>query len=156
MVGDERRRYCGECRLNVYNLSGMTRAEAENLLENAEGRLCVRYYTRPDGSVLTQDCPVGWAKVKHRAAAFATAFASLIFTFFGALGFVWATRTEERRHTVGALVSESPRPTPKATPKAEEPPVIMGGISPAASREENIRWMREQDRRNRDRKATIN
>jgi len=32
MIGTERERYCGECKLNVYNLSGMSRIEAENLL----------------------------------------------------------------------------------------------------------------------------
>jgi hypothetical protein len=49
MVGDERKRFCGQCKLNVYNLSGMPRDEAENLLLNAEGRLCVRFYRRTDG-----------------------------------------------------------------------------------------------------------
>ena len=29
MVGDERMRYCDRCSLHVYNLSGMTRREAE-------------------------------------------------------------------------------------------------------------------------------
>ena len=30
MIGSERMRFCGECNLNVYNLSGMTRSEAES------------------------------------------------------------------------------------------------------------------------------
>jgi hypothetical protein len=51
MVGDERTRFCGECKLNVYNLSGMSQREAENLLINSEGRLCVRFYKRADGAV---------------------------------------------------------------------------------------------------------
>ena len=62
MLGDDRKRYCGECKLNVFNLSGMTKMEAENLLLDSEGRVCVRFYRRSDGTVLTQDCPVGWAK----------------------------------------------------------------------------------------------
>jgi len=44
MVGDERVRHCGECDKNVYNLSDMTRAEAEALIVANEGKLCVRYY----------------------------------------------------------------------------------------------------------------
>ena len=32
MRGDERRRHCGSCRLQVYNLSGMSRADAEALV----------------------------------------------------------------------------------------------------------------------------
>jgi len=86
MMGDGRKRYCGDCKLNVYNLSGMTRAEAENLLLNSEGRLCVRFYRRADGSVLTKDCPVGWAKIKNRTKIFVTAAASLLFSCLTAIG----------------------------------------------------------------------
>ncbi len=58
MMGNERTRFCGECKLNVYNLSGMSQREAENLLLNSEGRLCVRFYKRADGTILTKYCPV--------------------------------------------------------------------------------------------------
>lgn len=57
MEGDERVRFCSHCRLNVYNLSAMTRGEAETLINEREGRVCVRYYQRPDGTVMTHDCP---------------------------------------------------------------------------------------------------
>lgn len=127
MIGDNRRRYCGECKLNVYNLSGMSKAEAENLIMNAEGRLCVRFYKRADGSVLTEDCPVGWARVKNRAKAYVTALASLIFTFFGALGLVSAFKKSNEATIMGAIpVSTAP---PKATPK-QTPQYIMGNIAP--------------------------
>ena len=59
MKGDEQTRFCGLCRKNVYNLSEMTRQEAENLIREKEGKLCVRYYQRTDGTVLTKDCPIG-------------------------------------------------------------------------------------------------
>jgi len=55
MYGDGRKRFCGDCKLNVYNLSGMTRDEAEALVMNAEGRLWVRFYNRADGSVIPED-----------------------------------------------------------------------------------------------------
>lgn len=85
MMGDQRKRYCGDCKLNVYNLSEMTQTEAENFVLEAEGRVCVRFYRRADGTVLTRDCPVGWQKIKNRAKIFATAAASVLFSFFGAL-----------------------------------------------------------------------
>ncbi len=44
MHGNERVRFCGECSMNVYNLSNMSKKDAEALILNAEGRLCVRYY----------------------------------------------------------------------------------------------------------------
>ena len=77
MYGDDRKRFCGQCKLNVFNLSGMSTDEAENLIMNAEGRLCVRFYQRSDGTVLTADCPVGLARVKQRMRATMTAAASL-------------------------------------------------------------------------------
>lgn len=59
MSGDDRVRFCSACRLNVYNLSALTEAELRALVERTEGRLCGRFYQRPDGTVLTRDCPVG-------------------------------------------------------------------------------------------------
>lgn len=61
MAGDDRVRHCHLCDLNVYNLSAMTEAEAAALVREREGRLCVRFYRRQDGTVITRDCPVGWS-----------------------------------------------------------------------------------------------
>jgi hypothetical protein len=65
MPGDERARYCAQCRLNVYNLSGMSRDEAEALVREKEGRLCVRFYRRRDGTILTDNCPVGLRRARR-------------------------------------------------------------------------------------------
>ncbi|HEX7315272.1 MAG TPA: hypothetical protein VF297_15200 [Pyrinomonadaceae bacterium] len=86
MVGDERMRYCERCSLHVYNLSGMTRCEAEALVTNSEGRLCVRYYRRGDGTIITRNCPVGLSALKRRAAHAATATMTAVLGFFAALG----------------------------------------------------------------------
>lgn len=83
MYGDARKRFCADCKLNVYNLSEMTKTEAESFLINSEGRVCVRLYRRADGTVLTQDCPVGWAKVKQRVSRITTAAFSMVAGFFG-------------------------------------------------------------------------
>lgn len=56
MRGDDNVRFCGECRLNVYNLSGMSTPDALALVARREHRVCVRFYRRPDGTVVTQDC----------------------------------------------------------------------------------------------------
>lgn len=85
MRGDERRRFCSLCELNVYNLSDLTRAEAESFLINSEGRVCLRVFRRADGSVITRDCPVGWARIKKRVSRAATAVFSLIAGFFGGI-----------------------------------------------------------------------
>ena len=59
MDGDHRVRFCRECNRNVYNLSAMTDREARRVVAEREGRVCVRFYQRRDGTVLTSDCPVG-------------------------------------------------------------------------------------------------
>jgi hypothetical protein len=81
MYGDNRKRVCSECKLNVYNLSDMTRREAESFLFTSEGRACVRFYRRMDGTVLTKDCPVGWRKIKKRVSKTITAAFSIIIGF---------------------------------------------------------------------------
>jgi hypothetical protein len=86
MLGNDRVRFCGQCNLNVYNLSSMTRAQAEQLIERTEGRLCVRYFRRADGSVLTQDCPVGLKAVRRRMASVYRALNAAVLTFFAGVG----------------------------------------------------------------------
>jgi hypothetical protein len=78
MYGSERKRFCAECKLNVYNISEMTREEAENLIIRSEGRLCLRIFRRMDGTVLTQNCPVGWARVKRRLSRMRTAVFGIV------------------------------------------------------------------------------
>jgi hypothetical protein len=87
MIGDERVRFCGQCELNVYNPSAMSRVEAESLIARTEGSLCVRYHRRRDGSIITQDCPVGLGALKQRATKIKKAVASLVLGFFAGLGF---------------------------------------------------------------------
>jgi hypothetical protein len=88
MGGDDRVRFCGRCEKNVYNLSMMTRVEAETLVAEKEGKLCVRFYQRSDGTVLTNDCPVGVRRVRLRqrmwaSIAGAATSAALLLGLFG-------------------------------------------------------------------------
>ena len=125
MSGDDRVRFCGACRLNVFNLSGMTRREATELLQLVEGRLCVRFFRRKDGTLLTSDCPVGmgWTGVAARAAAFliaATApfwgtlavihWRDIQVTVSGWVATVLGPKTPVRRPPVPSAVQESERP----------------------------------------------
>ena len=105
MFGSDRKRFCGDCKLNVYNLSDMSRVEAERLILNSEGRLCVRFFRRADGTILTKNCPVGWAAVKQRASRVATAVFSVIAGLFtGVLGFnLFNTKPEPRHQIMGAV-----------------------------------------------------
>src|SRR5258706_6218808 len=68
MTGDNRVRFCDHCQLNVYNISELSRLEAETLIASTEGRLCARLFRRADGTVLTKDCPVGLRALRRRVA----------------------------------------------------------------------------------------
>ena len=67
MRGSDRVRFCKHCQLNVYNLSAMTREAAEDLVNRREGRLCVGFYRRQDGTVITSDCGGGLRFAARRA-----------------------------------------------------------------------------------------
>ncbi len=86
MIGTDRVRFCGQCQLNVYNMSSMSRREAESLIARTEGRLCVRFYRRKDGSIITQDCPVGLRALKRRAQRIKRAVASSLLGFLAGIG----------------------------------------------------------------------
>lgn len=136
MTGSERARFCGQCNLNVYNLSSMTRAEAEHLIANNEGRLCVRYYKRTDGSILTKDCPVGLRAIKRRLAYVSRAITSAVLTFLAGIGIYEAARmaqAEVRRHNevMGVMeVRRIPEPVQIARPSLIklEPVPVMGRL----------------------------
>jgi hypothetical protein len=119
MYGNDRKRFCADCKLNVYNLSGMTRREAEDLLARSEGRLCVRFYRRADGSVITADCPKGLARVKERLSAAAAAVFSVLAGLFGGLGVMSLIGTETPVPQVGKI----------GTVPTETRPYVMGAMA---------------------------
>ena len=128
MVGNNRQRFCGQCKLNVYNLSGMTKSEAENLLMNSEGRVCARFFRRSDGTILTKDCPVGWAAVKKRISRVWTAVASMLITMFSGIGIVSVYQNmsvESEPHVMGAI-EKIEQPNTKRVIIEKEP--LMGRV----------------------------
>jgi hypothetical protein len=63
MSGDDKCRFCSLCEKNVYNLGSMTEIEV-NILLKTEKNVCTRVFKRPDGTILTEDCPVGLKQVR--------------------------------------------------------------------------------------------
>lgn len=133
MVGHDRARFCNQCSLHVYNLSGMTRREAETFVSNAEGRVCVRYYRRRDGTILTKNCPVGLRAIKQKVSRVAGSVLSAVLGFYtGAWLHVGLGRTEPRV-TMDAVLPVPPRmrpavdDTPAALPPEEEDELPVAG-----------------------------
>jgi TonB family protein len=86
MYGDDRVRFCGQCNQNVYNLSAMTREQAEALILRTEGRLCVRFYRRADGTILTKNCSVGLQAIKDKFRSARTHIIAAVLAFLAYLG----------------------------------------------------------------------
>ncbi len=145
MKGDEFVRFCGRCEKNVYDLSALSRLEAEQLVAEKEGRMCVRFYQRADGTVLTNDCPVGVRRERlrqriwNRIAGAATSATLLVGLWSGraradlAVGdgkTTTATKAKPRVPVAGGLAppTEEPHLMGKiAAPKTPEPPRPLMG-----------------------------
>lgn len=160
MPGGAQVRSCARCQHKVYNLSEMTALEAAALIEKAEGRLCVRFYRRADGTMMTKDCPVG-ARLKRRRMARA---GGLGFTALAIACGAGLTQTRDAsppflrwilnrfdpqpETTTGAMALRptavaggmafrslpmaAPQPKPSPTPVSEmgEPSIVMGAPLP--------------------------
>ncbi len=128
MTGDDKHRFCGSCKLHVHNLSGMTADAATALLQQAgKGRVCVRFFRRADGTVLTRDCPVGLRQKLRRAWARAGALWLALWSSASCARPVAGPEQEVLRPLQGeAVMGDVAVPAPK--PAAVEP-AEMGKVS---------------------------
>ena len=115
MEGSDQVRFCGQCQLNVYDLSALSRPEAEQVVQEQEGRLCVRFRRRADGTLLTQNCPVGFARLRRRWAMLKSAVAACVGFF---LSGTLSGCTDEPDYAMGG---------PRAIPAL---PAVMGDPAP--------------------------
>jgi hypothetical protein len=127
MVGDHRIRHCGGCKKNVYNLSGMTRDEAEALAIEKNGNLCVRYYQRADGGIMLADCVVGVSNKRKRRLVAAGAAALLAGGGLGARAVVMSDpdRLAYHREAIQGGISVRPPPPPQVADNQSH--LVMGG-----------------------------
>ena len=89
LVGGDRVRYCGQCRLNVYNFAIMSRPEIEEIVRKTEGRLCGQLYLRGDRTVTARNCPATRTRsIVKRAVAVAGVLLLA--------GFTWVCRTADK------------------------------------------------------------
>lgn len=78
MPGDDRVRFCCACSKNVHDLGAMSEDAAESFLAHHldDQEACVRLYRRPDGRILTSDCPRGADKRHVRRVGLAVCVAA--------------------------------------------------------------------------------
>ena len=128
MTGDDRVRHCGACDKSVFNLSGMTREEAETLIIAKQGKLCVRYFQRKDGTILTKDCAVGISKKRKRRLFAAGAAAMLAAGGAGfALRMTDTTEPDEDEEEVAVDRSEAYAIGQVSRDRLLEPPLVNDG-----------------------------
>ena len=144
MAGDDRKRFCGDCQLNVYSLSDMSAPEAEEFLRRSEGRVCIRYYQRPDGTILTRNCPTGLMLMRQRLARAITFCTAIMLSGFAVAmspfvkGVITNREFEEYKNSVrkkpgvGPVVNFLDPPPPECETPVLGSPVFMGRADPFA------------------------
>jgi hypothetical protein len=139
MSGDERERLCASCNKTVYDVSAMTRADAESLLTAKGTDACLRIFRRFDSTIITADCPVGVEKKKRarRRGAIAGALAA---TAAATAGFALTQRSATHSTPVthappdgvqmppGAIAIAPPQEQPKHEPDSLRGVPISGGV----------------------------
>ena len=115
-------RNCELCSQAVYNLSEMTKVEAEALVFESTGRVCVRFFRRMDGTVVTSDCsPVRFRHLRQagqgglRIAAKVIGAVVAVLSVLGFarfIGFSPFGRTQGEIAVQGAMTPEPQTPEP--------------------------------------------
>jgi len=126
MAGDDLKRFCGQCRLHVHDVSAMTRDEVRALLVATNGECCLRLWRRPDGRVVTKECQRVRRAIRRRVAALRAAAAGLL----ALLGLGGCSRAEESKPPSSsgdagkeATTLAGHSAAGAAKPPKEEPPV---------------------------------
>ena len=114
MTGNRRQRFCQECNKTVYNLSAMTREEAEALVARFAGRLCARVERDTSGVTISEAMRTAPQLVSRRASPVA---AALMSTVIGLGGNVMATTLGA--NAPAAIQSASEQPDRGPQPRGE-------------------------------------
>lgn len=146
MTGDERARFCMHCEKKVYNISEMSRVDAEAFMRKREGSICIRMYRRHDGTVINDNCPVGLRKVRQELKAGSIKAARLwkivaaSFALVSALFSASAGQAQDDKVKDKTGEKVEPKKTDRASEKTptpptgakSEPPIVptMGIVAP--------------------------
>ena len=136
MPGDDRARFCRDCQLHVYNLSALNRREAEAFLQEREGRTCLHFYLRADGTILTRDCPVG-LRAARGALRFVLGAAALALLVAGALLAGYFGSAGRREESMAWLRDTKPV---RAARQVEPFKTVLEWFDPTPPTDYNLGW----------------
>ena len=127
MSGDDRVRYCAGCRKHVYNLSAMTRTEAERLVCEGAGSLCVRFARSETGQVRTLEyrAPAG----KKRGWRFWTIVSACAASVVAGVNGYLLARGKPAPAAPAFIVGELMPPAPTAILGKPGMPMVMGMVA---------------------------
>jgi hypothetical protein len=134
MKPGDRKRFCGDCKKFVHDLSSMTRAEAREVLHSkpAEG-LCVRYLYDAHGDVVFRDTiPATFLSRAKRIAAVAAA-AALPMSLAACSGGLGEPAQPPPMPMMGAVacpMEPPPPPTPSGSASALAPSGSASAVAP--------------------------
>jgi hypothetical protein len=96
--------------------------------------MCVRYFRRIDGTIMTADCPMGWSGVKRRVAIAGSVVAAAIVGLLGflSLGVLGARQDDPWRRNPLAIIQDMIFPRAIAGDICPAPPPRPVGINPLA------------------------
>lgn len=132
MKGDDRVRHCGQCAKDVFDLSAMAAEQAEALLREHGASLCVRFYRRRDGTVMTSDCPVGGRKRRKVKVAAAVLAGGLMTAGIGGFLSSYGAPEDHGQRTMGTPdISAEFSGSSSGQPGDDEHPwPVMGRLKP--------------------------
>jgi TonB family protein len=132
MTGNDSVRFCSQCSLNVYNIANLTDKEAEAVFAKGreQGRVCARLYRRPDGTIMTDNCPRSLRKIRDASRWLKT---KIVAGFALTLSLFTPAQAEEAKKNQGKNPTQ--KDSAKATlgdvsvpQKAEPLPAKMGEV----------------------------
>ena len=131
MPGDQKVRHCTGCAKNVYNISAMSTVEAEKFLSKSEGQ-CLRFFRRTDGTIITDNCPVGLRAIRNKLRLWqglAAGFLSSVFSISMAHAQTAPLAGEPTIDTTKTDSSSSieGKSVMKKVPAKDQAPVLLGG-----------------------------
>jgi hypothetical protein len=77
------KRFCHECKLNVYNITNMTEVDAAALLRQKDKRTCIFISVASDGTIITDNCPRVLRRVRNQVVFCAAVLALGLFMAAG-------------------------------------------------------------------------
>jgi TonB family protein len=138
MTGSESVRFCHSCKLNVYNISQFSDSEAQEIFaQNLNGnRICTRIYRRPDGTVMTDNCPRALRRLRdlRNRAFYAVAKVAALATLFLSANAPGEASSDKDKEKVAPQPSKSkstalPSVEPVVSPDYEKNPApALAGV----------------------------